>query len=312
MARPTLLDLAIQTGNDKVAGILDEAAIAVPEITGMQAGVRIPGVAEARTIKGTSYKTLVRTALPTVGFRDANEAPTKSKGTYENRRVETYILNPRWECDKAVADQHEDGPATYLAIEGAAVTQAALQHLAKQFYYGSENDAKGFPGLQAAYSSGMEVDAGGTTPSTGSSVYAVRFGPNDVQWVLGENGKIDLDDPRIGDILDADGNALTGYIQEMLAYVGLQVRSQYSIGRIRDLTADTGKGLTDDLIADLLGKFRPGLPPHALFMTQRSLSQLQKSRTATNPTGAPAPFPKEAFDIPIIVTESLSITEALS
>jgi hypothetical protein len=312
--RPTLLDLATQNGNDAAAGILDEAAIAVPEITGRSGSIQIPNVGAARVIRGTSYKTLVRTALPSVGFRDANDAPSKSKGTYESRRVETYILNPRWECDQAVADQHEDGPEAYLAVEGAAVTQAALQHVAKQMYYGTGTggDTKGFPGLLAAVNSTMVVDAGGTTDNVASSVWAVRFGVNDVQWVLGENGMLELKDPRIGDILDADGDPLTGYIQELLAYVGLQVRSTYSVGRIKKLTTDDGKGLTDARIASLLEKFRPGFPPDVLFMTQRSQSQLRSSRTATNPTGAPAPFPSEAFGIPIVVTESILNTEALT
>jgi hypothetical protein len=37
---------------------------------------------------------------------------------------------------------------------------------------------------------------------------------------------------------------------------------------------------------------------------------LQASRTATNPTGAPAPFPENAFGIPIVVTDALPIDEA--
>jgi hypothetical protein len=46
-------------------------------------------------------------------------------------------------------------------------------------------------------------------------------------------------------------------------------------------------------------------------MNRRSLSQLRKSRTATNATGTPAPIPREVEGIPIIVTEALSSTEAI-
>jgi hypothetical protein len=46
-------------------------------------------------------------------------------------------------------------------------------------------------------------------------------------------------------------------------------------------------------------------------MNRRSLRQLQQSRTATNSTGAPAPFPTEAFGVPIVVTDALLSTEAL-
>jgi hypothetical protein len=40
--------------------------------------------------------------------------------------------------------------------------------------------------------------------------------------------------------------------------------------------------------------------------------QLQMSRTATTPTGAPAPYPQEAFGIPIEETDSILDTEALT
>ena len=46
-------------------------------------------------------------------------------------------------------------------------------------------------------------------------------------------------------------------------------------------------------------------------MNRRSLRQLQNSRTATNPTGAPAPIPDSAFGVPIIVTDAIVSTEAL-
>ena len=70
--------------------------------------------------------------------------------------------------------------------------------------------------------------------------------------------------------------------------------------------------LTDILIANLLGKFPAGKVPDVLLMTRRSLHQLQASRTATNPTGAPAPFPQEAFGVPIAVTDAISNIETLA
>ena len=69
--------------------------------------------------------------------------------------------------------------------------------------------------------------------------------------------------------------------------------------------------MTDALLAQLIEKFPAGRGPNYLVMNRRSLRQLQASRTATNPTGAPAPFPSEAFGIPIVVTDAISSTEAL-
>ena len=313
MARPTLLDIAVQNGNDAVAGLLDETTKASPEITGLdRMGNRIGNMGAARTITGISYKTLVRTALPTVAFRNANEGTAATKGTYENREFTCHIMNPRWEVDQAVADQDEDGPAAYIALEGAAIVEATIQHLASQFYYGTGNDAKGFAGLQAAVAAGMTLDAGGTTASTGSSVYAVRWGPQAVQWLYGNNGQLVLSDVRTETILDASNNPLDGYVQTLLARPGLQVRSTRAVARLKDATADSGKGVTDIWLANLLALFEGGWLPDVFFMTRRSLGQLQASRTATTPTGAPAPMPTEAHGIPIAVTDALTNTETLT
>jgi len=191
--------------------------------------------------------------------------------------------------------------------------QAAMNALGSQFYYGTGSDAKGFPGLIAAHdSTNMVVDAGGTTASTGSSVWAVKWGAQDVQWVYGQGGSLAMSDLSEQRILDSSNNPYTAYCQELLAYPGLQVGSIYSVGRIKKLTADSGKGLTDSLIAQLLERFPVGRMPDMLLMNRRSHRQLQSSRTATNPTGAPAPFPSESHGVPIVVTDSITSTESLS
>jgi len=307
MAMPTLLDIAKANGSDAVVGLVEEGARAHPEI------ILVP----ARTIKGLNYKTLVRTAVPTGGsFRDANEGVAASKGTYANRLVEAYMFNRRWECDKAVADAYEDGKEAYIALEGGAQVEGGMQDIATQFYYGigAGGQAKGFPGLLASYdATNMVVDAGGTTATTGSSVWAVRFGPKHTIWVWGLNGQLELSDVREESILDAGGsNRFTAYVQEILARPGLQVGSVHSIARIKKLTADAGKTLTDDLLAQLLAKFPVGVRPDVFFMSRRSQFQLQNSRTATNATGAPAPVPAEAFGVPIAPTDAILDTEALT
>jgi hypothetical protein len=305
MAVTTLLDIAKANGSDAAVGLVEEVLNAFPEVQ----------VGAARTIKGLNFKTLVRTGLPTASFRNANEGTTPTKSTLENRLVECFILNPRWECDKAVADAYEDGAAAYIALEADGQMRASMITLGSQFYYGAGTggDAKGHPGLIQSYdSTGMAVDAGGTTATTGSSVWAVRFGPQAVQWVYGNDGELAVSDVSEQRVLDAAGAPYTAYVQELLARPGLQVASKYATARIKKLTADSGKGLTDALVADLLSKFPVGHKPDYLFMSRRSHKQLQSSRTATNPTGSPAPFPTESHGIPIQVTDSILDTEALT
>lgn len=312
MSMTTLLDIAKANGSDGVAGLIEETSKSHPEIT------RIA----ARTIRGINYKTLVRTALgaTTGSFRNANAGTTAIKGVYENRLVETYFLEARWEADKLVADSYEDGAAAYIAMEAEGVMEGEFQGLSSQFYYGSGNNASGYPGLIQAYdATNMVVDAGGTTASTGSSVWFVRSGPKDVIWVWGNNGQLSVTPVRIESLVDSADSTkkFDGYVQVLSGKPGVQVGSTQSICRIKKLTADSGKGLTDILISTALAKFRPGFGPTACFMTQRSLAQLQASRTATSPTGAPAPFPTSITGvdgslIPIHVTEAITNTEALT
>ena len=322
---PTLLDIAKINAAGGLAELLDEAARPVPEITGRYVNAmgqmdQSSVIGDARTIAGTQYKTLVRTALPTASFRDANAGSSSSGSTFENRLVECFLLNPRWDCDKAIADSAEDGAAAYIAAEAAAILTSALMTLGKQFYYGAgatnngNGDAKGHPGLIDAVNSNQVVDAGGTTASTGSSCWAVKFGPMDVQWVLGGDGNLGVSDVRIESIVDPNASTkrYTAYVQELLSWVGLQVRSQNCIGRIKKLTADSGKGLTDARLGSLLATFPTGWRPDAFFCSRRSLEQLRASRTATNVTGAEAPTPTTFEGIPIIPTDSILNTESLS
>jgi hypothetical protein len=317
MARPTLIDIAKKNGSDAVVGLIDETIKAHPELL----------LGEARTIKGLNYRTLVRVSgFNGSTFRGANEGATVGKATYENRLVDTFILNPRWECDKAVADGSEDGAESFITQEAEAMTEKSLVDLSGAFYYGTNTTygghAKAFPGLLDAVHTDNVVDAGGTTVDTGSSVWLIKFGPKHVQWVWGQGGELAMPDVRIETIYDANDLPLDGYVQSLLGRPGLQVGSVRSLVRIKKLTADSGKGLTDSVIADALAKFEVGVVPDLILMSRRSRTQLQKSRSVTifsgpggkadSKTENVAPLPTEAHGIRIEVTDSLKDTESLT
>jgi hypothetical protein len=65
------------------------------------------------------------------------------------------------------------------------------------------------------------------------------------------------------------------------------------------------------MISDLLSRFPAGKEPTHLLMSRRSIKQLQQSRTATTTSGAPAPFPEDAFGVPIVKCESIVNTETI-
>ena len=300
--RTTLLDVAIANGTDRTVGLIDETAVAHPEITR----------GAARSIKETSYKTLLLTKRPVVGFRKTNQGAVRSKAEYENRRVECYPFNPRWDADVMAAREYEDGPEAYIAIQARVAADAAMAHVCRQFFDGNDmafggNDAAGFPGLRQCYDRNkLEVDAGGDTDFT--SVYAVRWGMTDVQWVWGAGGSMEPTDVSIRDVHDKDGKAYSAYVQEIQAHVGVQVVSQWSVGRIKKIGSGTGK-LTDALLGKLFASFPASYKPHEFYLTTRSLEQLRASRTATNPTGAEAPYPTDWNGVPLIVTDSITNAE---
>jgi hypothetical protein len=235
-----------------------------------------------------------------------------------------------------VAAAYENGPDALKAIEANGIMRQAMIELGQQFYYGVSNDAKGFPGLEAFWTvftaeltakgiDTLSVDAGGTTATTGSSVYGVKFGGDGVQLILGQNGQLGMDEWTTQMV----GDGTTDYkawVSAMTSWIGLQAANPYCIGRIKDCTADAGKGLTDYLGEELLAKCPIGFTFDADFMTRRSRRQLQQSRSVVLSSGVPqihdraatvsrdvqAPIPTEMCGIPIICTDSLSNIEALT
>jgi hypothetical protein len=305
----TLLDLAKLNGSDKVVGLIEEVGTAAPEVL----------VIPARTIKGTSYKTVARNGLPASTFRQANAGQDASKSNFTMRTVEAFILSARVEIDKAIANGYEDGLEELQTIEAEGVMISALLTLGTQTFYGT--NASGFPGLQqyiVELGSTLVVDAGGTTANTGSSVYAISAGNNGVQYVYGNGTTIDLSAFREGDAVDSASKRFAAYIADLTAWVGLQCVNKNAVGVLKKCTADSGKGVTDAKIAELLSKFPVGTRPTHLFMSRRSAFQLQASRTMTASTkqeaftGILPGTPTESFGIPIVITDSIVDTEALA
>lgn len=308
-----LLEVAKMNG---VEAILDESHRVTPELD----------VIHSFPLKGILVKNTVFTGQSnsTGSFRSANNGTDAITENSEERDFQCFTAEPRIECDRSVADRFEDGPQQYIEAKTQRVFRAEMLGWAKQMYYGSGNNSEGFPGLVDVYdSTNMVVDATGTTASTGSSVWLLRAALSDnkkdigVRWRFGENGKISFDPVTMQLLTGQNSKKYTAYCTQMLAYAGIQVQSLRTVCRIKKLTADSGKGLTDLLLNQALEKFPANEGPNIIFMTLRSARQLQSSRTATSPTGTPAPWVNSILGvdgnaIPIRVTEALSNTESLT
>ena len=312
MAQANLLDIAKLNGSDTIVGLIEETLTYAPEVQ----------IMPARTIRGTSYKIASRVSYPGVGFRAANEGSTPTKSEFENQLIECYILSGAVQADVAVARAYEDGEQAWKDIESIGVMRQAMIELGSQVIYGTSHQAKGFPGLQAihtAFNAGLVVDAGGTAAGTGSSVYGINTDTQGVQLVFGAGTTFELGEWRIENV--GTSSVYPAHVANLTAWVGMQVGSKYSVGRLKDATEDSGLGVTDAKLAALLSKYPVGYRPNYWLMNRRSAYQLQVSRSASTvqngvktSSGSEifAPLPTESNGISIVITDSIRNDEALT
>lgn len=270
----------------------------------------------ARTCREITHVYTKATANPTVGFRSVNDGIENKKGTYSKVTVNLGLLDASFAVDIGAALSDERGLDHIMGIEAQAHLRQAMFEVESQIFYGTSNDAGGFNGFADLsnlnqIADAQVVNAGGTTASTGSSVFLIRTGPADVEVLWGQQGVITIGDRQIVERAGSGSGRFGAYYHNITGWCGMASKSVYSVVRIANLTEDSGKGLTDDLIAQALSKFPAGRGPTFMAMNRRSLRQLQQSRTATNATGAPASFPVEAFGVQIITSDAILSTETL-
>lgn len=283
-------------------GVLDDAPV-------IQRAFAVPA-----SQGGTLHKYLRRKTAAGVGFRDIGAGVTNAAEQFSDISCTCEILDASCTRDVALADAYRKGRAAYMEKEVAAGIRAAMFKLEQALF---TNVADAFSGLLQFSDYTMDdsatqiVNAGG---AGGKSVWLLRWGEDDVAIVAGNEGNISMlwsdDNPTVVLASDANGATYSAYRATVQGYFGLQVGSAYSAVRICNLDATSDDLLTDDLIAQGLAKFPAARPPNMIVMNRTALSELREGRTATNPTGAPAPFPVEAFGIPIVVTDALPDNEA--
>lgn len=305
-------DRAKMIGNDLAVGLLEEITNVAPEFDAMF----------ARVIDGTTYKTAVRTGLPDVGFRALNAGIDAGKSVLDQRTVNCYIFGGRVEIDKAAYTAGRTVGMTDLdveVLESTGIARNAKLTIGTQIFYGTTSN-QGFVGLQSAVDSTMVVDATGTTESTGSSVYAVKTGLQDVSLVFGNGDVMSLTEFRDETLRDSNGKPFPGRVADLFGYIGLQVPHKNCVGRLKNLTTQTDKTLTDDMLSDLYAKFPIGSKPDVFIMSRRSARQLQKSRNSkisiiagNGNFAATAPGALYTADgVPIVVTDSIVENEAIA
>jgi len=300
----TLLDVA---KSDLGIGypVIEEAVQMIPEI----------GIFPTDTIIGDTISLSVRTTKGTASFRYANEGTTPQKAEFESRVFQTGIVSEYINVDiQGVLNASRD-PGRFLLNQTVARTKDVLEHVAAQSWYGGtamSSDTKAPPGLLAQSSAAAThvLDATGSTAKT--SVWILELGQYSLDHVYGNDSAFSFSDWKEVTHQDANGDSLRVLQNWIEGRITPRLANKNAAIRVKNVGTDSGKGLTDILLAQAFQKAREiGMNPNAIFMTPRSQSQLQVSRTTYNPTGSPSPLPEEYFGVPIYSTINLSNAETV-
>lgn len=226
----------------------------------------------------------------------------------------------------------------FFAREGQKTVEAGLVLLDKLAWYGTDMMKYVSPGLtqliapymtvsaKSAYREFKEEDRSKAEYKTackdfsGTSVYFIvkKNAGLEVLWGNGSGinrGKI-KDAEIESDTVDGEPGSFEGKRQHFWAKMGIVNHELYFIGRLKNVSADTG--LTDEMIIDAMAEIFDGfnVEPTAIFMNKRARNLLRKSRhgiskyvaDASSPTKY-AKMPTEVDGVPIIVDINIADDE---
>ena len=311
---PSLLEIVQGRQIPLTAGIIEAVVTEAPALVAF----------DTRTTASNRFMALALTGLPTAsGFKDYGQGFTGGTATLALREFEARLAGAKVEVEMISAArwdaEHTAAGTTYFDLQVMARMIAEMKHLERVIFYGTTQDAKGFPGLKQltpfTSTNVIElteepsdtdyvrsiVDAGGASASTASSVYSVIHGPLDCQLVVCNDGGGEffyMTEP-IRQHIAPDANAPTATLEHLICQIsghfgvavsGMNqtpnsvVPTQYSVRRLANLTNETACKVTDaklELLADSHGS---GKRPSAFYMSHRSGRQLAESRSATNVT----------------------------
>jgi hypothetical protein len=262
--------------------------------------------AAARTVEGDVFKYTKVTANPAVGYRAVNAGISNTAASYGEVTCDLKFLDASFFVDVAAAKIDKRGANHIMAIEARHHLRAAMRQVEDNIF---QTVSGGFAGLadQANLNNLADdqvLNAGGSTTAV-TSVYGVKLGSADMEMLWGEGGVINIG-PQQMVHHDTGSGKFWAYAHDVSAYCGLKVGGIHSVYRLANVQeGNDATKLTDAWLAELYSAAPIGYKPDVFVMNRDGERMLRESRTATNITGAPAPFVTEAFGVPVIVTDSI-------
>ncbi|MDO4574252.1 MAG: hypothetical protein Q4D98_03460 [Planctomycetia bacterium] len=278
--------------------------------------------AHTQTIDEMEYKVLVETKSGDIGFRNVNGVATTTLPEFDIRRFTPAIANPHIDVDVVLEDMMNSNPGAagqMLMKMKASVIDGAYRTLGKQFYYGKSNNADGYEGLVNILSCkrnnggktpscDLEFSAGGTTANKQSSIWLIAWGEMNASVIygggIGANFSWSELMPRLVQTANGEATHKWSYLR---MYPMVAVSRPNCIARICNV-----ESINDSKLHHVLAECEEqGFVPDCIYMRPAILETLRQSRTATTPTGNPAPTPEDVGGIPIHTTMSIQRTEAV-
>jgi hypothetical protein len=271
--------------------------------------------------QNTLHKYLKQTVASSASFRAALDGATKVPSQDQLVTVTLQIIDGSFDTDVALADGFKGGRDAWLQLELARTMRQVMFNLERQAIYGTKTQTGGgYLGAQLGFTglaNSTDLDATGDdmviacgTPGASAdsqtSVWMIRHGMDDVSFVLGNNGNFVVEDePTIIQKAGSGSGFFPALYVPVTGWGGLQLGGKYSAARICNIET----ALDDDDLYEGLSLFPAGAGPNVIVMNRKAAKLLRASRTATNVTGAPAPFPTNLDGIPIIVTDAVRSDE---
>lgn len=279
--------------------LVEEAFTPCPELEVFPAG----------HMDGSSVELSVRTDLPKVVFRHANQGITPSKSEFENRTFQAAILESAIQVDKAMIDSRKPAAKErFLYAEELGHMTAALRKVSMQTWYGTAEDEKGFVGIIPQMNPKFTINAGGTASNT--SIYFLCLGEEKVEHLYANNKTIELDAEYVTQTITRDGKQLQVYEKWLRAFPCLRVANKKCVVRIKNIGVAAGKTATWSMLGEARDMMDTlGIFPTHIFLNPRSRAQLRdelRSELNKNPE-----TPKEFEGIPFVCTPNILNNETI-
>lgn len=312
---PTLAQIAQARQVPLSSGVFTACATEAPALSAFDA--RTARSTKFMTLALTGLPT---SAFKNLGEGFTHSDATLSVREFDAKLIGGLIKSERISAKRWDAE-HQASGYTWFDLQVMAKMKSDMRHIERVLFYGTAVDAKGFPGLKelTPYVSGnvlsltddpgadgvdyakTVVNAAGSTATTASSVYSVIFGEMDAQIVACNDGggelltMTDTIEQMIAPDSDSPTALLLHDVAQVYGFIGLAVSgmnvtpndvvpTQYSVRRLANLTEDSGKGVSDAKLEQLVLSHGDGKVPSMLFMNGRSARQWADSRSASTAT----------------------------